>query len=72
MRFAVALMLEPVDGGSKLTYRVDAESGLGGVFGKLADPLIVRAKAGPSAPTWNPWPSCWPNTPRGDDGAVGY
>ncbi|WP_247042138.1 SRPBCC family protein [Arthrobacter rhizosphaerae] len=44
MKFAVALILEPVDGGTKLTYHVDAESGLGGVFGKLADPLIERAQ----------------------------
>ena len=44
MKFQVALILEPVDGGTKLTYRVDAETGLGGVFGKLADPLIERAQ----------------------------
>jgi carbon monoxide dehydrogenase subunit G len=44
MKFAVTLTLAPMGGGTELTYRVDAESGLGGVFGKLADPLIERAQ----------------------------
>ena len=35
--------LEEVDGGTLFTYRVDTESGLGGVFGKLADPLVTKA-----------------------------
>ncbi|MHA7292186.1 hypothetical protein ACX80V_21510 [Arthrobacter sp. MDT3-24] len=36
---------EPVDGGTHLTYRLEAESGLGGVFGKMADSVIQRARA---------------------------
>ncbi|MFE5708576.1 hypothetical protein CJ179_30550 [Rhodococcus sp. ACS1] len=35
--------IEEVDGGTLFTYRVDTESGLGGVFGKLADPLVTKA-----------------------------
>lgn len=30
--------------GTRLTYRIDAASGLGGVFGKLADPFVERAQ----------------------------
>lgn len=41
--FTVALSLEPADGGTRLTQRVEAGSGLGGVFGKLADSLVERA-----------------------------
>jgi carbon monoxide dehydrogenase subunit G len=42
--FTITLTLEPADGGTRLTQRIDAESGLGGVFGKLADSLVVRAQ----------------------------
>lgn len=45
MTFVVTSSFEPVDGGTRFTYRIDAESGLGGVFGKMADPLIQRAQA---------------------------
>ena len=34
--------LEPVEGGTRYTYVLDTESGLGGVFGRLADPLVGR------------------------------
>ncbi|MFZ0322858.1 MAG: SRPBCC family protein [Actinomycetes bacterium] len=44
MKFTVTDVLEPVEGGTKFTYRIDAESGLGGVFGRLADPLIVKSQ----------------------------
>lgn len=37
------ISLRPIDGGTRLEYRLDAESGLGGVFGKLAEAFIVRA-----------------------------
>lgn len=43
--FEVATKLEAVDGGTRFTYRVDSETGLGGVFGKLADPFVQRAYA---------------------------
>lgn len=45
MKFAVSNVLEPAEGGTKLTYHIDAESGLGGVFGKLADPFITKVQA---------------------------
>ena len=41
--FTATTKLEEVDGGTLFTYRVDSESGLGGVFGKLADPLVTKA-----------------------------
>ena len=42
--FAVTNVLEPVAGGTRLTYRVDTGSGLGGVFGRLAEPFIEIAQ----------------------------
>lgn len=45
IKFTVTNVLEPALGGTKLTYRIDAESGLGGVFGRLADPFIQKAQA---------------------------
>ena len=45
IHFTVTNLLEPAAGGTKLTYRIDAESGLGGVFGRLADPFIEKAQA---------------------------
>ena len=44
MKFTVTSTFEPAEGGTRFTYRIDAESGLGGVFGKLADPLIEKAQ----------------------------
>ena len=43
--FTATNVFEASPGGTKFTYRIDAASGLGGVFGRLADPLIVRAQA---------------------------
>ena len=45
LQFTVTILLEPADGGTRFTYRVDAASGLGGVFGRLADPFVERAQA---------------------------
>jgi carbon monoxide dehydrogenase subunit G len=42
--FTVSFTLEHADDGTRLTQRIDAASGLGGVFGKLADPLVERAQ----------------------------
>ena len=42
--FTVTFELEPADGGTRVTQRIDAASGLGGVFGKLADALVERAQ----------------------------
>lgn len=41
--FTATTRLEEVDDGTLFTYRVDTESGLGGVFGKLADPIVTKA-----------------------------
>lgn len=45
LRFVVTNVLESVDGGTQFTYRADAESGLGGIFGRLGDPIVQRAQA---------------------------
>ena len=42
--FAVTNVLEPVEGGTMLTYRVDTGSGLGGAFGQLTGPFIEIAQ----------------------------
>lgn len=44
LNFTVTFTLEPADGGTRVTQRIDAESGLGGIFGKIADPLVERAQ----------------------------
>ncbi|MDV7240686.1 MULTISPECIES: SRPBCC family protein [Rhodococcus] len=41
--FTASTRLEEVDGGTLFTYRVDSDSGLGGIFGKLADPIVNKA-----------------------------
>jgi carbon monoxide dehydrogenase subunit G len=45
MHFTVTNELEPEDEGTRLSWRVEAAAGLGGVFGKLADPLVEKAHA---------------------------
>lgn len=45
LTFTVTSALEPAEGGTRLTYRIDADPGLGGVFGRLADPFIEKAQA---------------------------
>jgi len=45
LKFVVTNVLEPVDGGTQYTYRAEAESGLGGIFGRLGDPIVQRAQA---------------------------
>lgn len=42
--FEVRTQYSPDGEGTRLVYRIDAESGLGGVFGRLADPLVVKAQ----------------------------
>lgn len=46
LRFTITERFEPEDGGAstRFTWRVDADPGLGGVFGRLADPLVERAQ----------------------------
>ena len=45
LEFTVTSTLEPEGDGTRLTYRIDAASGLGGVFGKLADRFVEKAQA---------------------------
>lgn len=41
--FTITNVLEPEGNGTRLTHRIDSDSGLGGVFGKLADPFVQKA-----------------------------
>ncbi|HME48085.1 SRPBCC family protein [Mycobacterium sp.] len=41
--FSNATRFEEAEGGTRFTYRMESESGLGGIFGKLADPLVNMA-----------------------------
>ncbi len=43
MVFTISYSLEPQRDGTRLTYRIDADSGLGGLFGKLADTFVQKA-----------------------------
>ncbi|MCU1434820.1 MAG: hypothetical protein JWR71_1545 [Pseudarthrobacter sp.] len=44
MTFTISYSLEPQGAdGTRLTYSIDAASGLGGVFGKLADSFVQKA-----------------------------
>ncbi|MGW0027794.1 SRPBCC family protein [Rhodococcus sp. NPDC003383] len=43
LNFATISKFEETDGGTRFTYRTESESGLGGIFGKLADPLVNTA-----------------------------
>jgi carbon monoxide dehydrogenase subunit G len=43
LSFTISNHLEPQGEGTKLTYRVEADSGLGGVFGRLADSFVEKA-----------------------------
>jgi uncharacterized membrane protein len=45
LKFVVSTTLSPADGGTKLTYRIEAESGLGGSFGKVMEPIVQKAQA---------------------------
>lgn len=43
LSFTVTSTVRPEGDGSRYVYRVEAESGLGGVFGRLADPFVEKA-----------------------------
>lgn len=45
LKFTVTLTADPEGNGTRFTQRIDADSGLGGVFGKIADPLVVKAQS---------------------------
>ena len=42
--FQIRTELTPEGDGVRVNYRLEADSGLGGVFGRLADPLVVKAQ----------------------------
>lgn len=43
--FTISNVLEPEESGTRLTYRLEVDSGMGGFFGKIADPLVQKAHA---------------------------
>ena len=47
LAFEISYSLSPSpDGmGTLSVYRIEAESGLGGIFGKLGDPIVARAQS---------------------------
>jgi uncharacterized protein YndB with AHSA1/START domain len=45
MHFTVSQTVEPAEGGTRFIWRVEADPGLGGIFGRLADPLVEKAQA---------------------------
>ncbi|MBB3084373.1 SRPBCC family protein [Geodermatophilus sabuli] len=45
LAFSVSYDLRAEAGGTHLRYRLEAESGLGGAFGRLADPVVQRAQS---------------------------
>jgi uncharacterized protein YndB with AHSA1/START domain len=44
LHFTVTNTFQAEDGGTRFTYRVEAESGLGGIFGRLSDPIVEKAQ----------------------------
>lgn len=42
LSFAFDYLYEPSEGGTKVTYRIETETGLGGVFGRFGDNMVVR------------------------------
>ena len=45
LTFTASYRLRPIAGATLLTYRLEAESGLGGLFGRLGDPLVQNAQS---------------------------
>jgi hypothetical protein len=44
LHFEVTNTFEGQDCGTRYTYQVEADPGLGGVFGRLADPLVEKVQ----------------------------
>ncbi|MGB9377738.1 MAG: SRPBCC family protein [Mycobacteriales bacterium] len=44
LKFSVTNELEAIDGGTRYLYRLEADPGLGGIFGRIADPIVQRAQ----------------------------
>jgi carbon monoxide dehydrogenase subunit G len=45
LTFTVSNQLTVVPEGTRLTHRIEAESGLGGSFGRLLEPIVEKAQA---------------------------
>jgi uncharacterized protein YndB with AHSA1/START domain len=45
LQFTIALSTKPQQGGTLFTVRLETESGLGGLFGRITDPLVAAAYA---------------------------
>ena len=44
LKFTVTYDLTPVTGGTQLHYQLTAESGLGGAFGRVMEPIVEKAQ----------------------------
>ncbi len=44
LRFTVTNTLQQENAGTRYTFKVEADSGLGGVFGRLTDPIVEKAQ----------------------------
>ena len=44
LNFTVTHHLRPENAGTRFTYKIEADAGLGGVFGRIADPIVERAQ----------------------------
>ena len=44
LRFTVTYAVSRENGGTRYNNRVEAETGLGGIFGRLADPIVEKAQ----------------------------
>jgi uncharacterized membrane protein len=45
LTFKVSNTLAVVPEGTRLTYRIEAETGLGGAFGRVMEPIVAKAQA---------------------------
>jgi len=58
LRFTVNQYLEPENDGTRFTYKVEADSGLGGIFGGSPTPSSRKRNGAQSVGTLTPSPSC--------------
>jgi uncharacterized membrane protein len=45
LSFVVSTTLAEIPGGTHVTYRIEADSGLGGSFGKVMEPIVQKAQS---------------------------
>jgi len=45
LSFTVTYQVDPTPAGSRLRYRLSADSGLGGAFGRVLEPIVEREQA---------------------------